>query len=907
VGARDDLPTGTVTLMFADIEGSTRLLDTLGDRYAGVLRRARALARAEVDEHRGVEVDTAGDGSFYAFRTPQDAVAAAAAVHRALAAERWPQDVAVRLRVGIHTGTPLATEEGYIGLDVHRAARICAVSHGGQVVVSQQARELLGDELPDRLALRALGSHRLKDVPEPMMLHQLVGDGLEDGFAPLRALGSSLPALHHRLVGREREREQLETLLDREGTRLVTITGPGGAGKSRLALEVAVRRAEARHVSLVGLASIADPVLVPAAIARAVGVREAAGRDLVDEIALALTGRNVLLVLDNLEHLPGAADTVRQLLSSSFDVTVLATSRVPLRLAAERVLGLEPLGEVDAAALFHELAAARGVPVPDDSETTVRRICRRLDNLPLAIELVVARLNVLSPTALLEALDTGLALRTEGPVDLPERQRTLRATIAWSYSLISPAQRDLHQLLAVFAGGATIGDLEAVATPGTDVLEGLAALADGNLIRADADAGGGSRISMLDTVRDYAVERLAEDGALDRARDAHMRLFLQLAEAAEAELAGPDQRRWLDLLEAEHDNLRAALQRALDTGLAEDMLRAVSATGRFWRAHGHVAEARRWLRAGLAAGAPVDAGVLARAQWTDARQAMAQGHPLEAVTLLDAALALFRSVGDEESAVFALCELSQAHVQLGDLDAASREAASGLAAARALDDPRALSAALNTTAGVAVEQEDHDTARALYGESLALRRTLDDPLLVVNSANNLGLAAFRQGDREAATRALEECLELARELGDELHSASALCALGELALLDGDPATGARLLLQAHASYVTLEDDRMQAECLHGLGAAAAAAGHDELGARLWGAADAARARLGAVTVPEEDVVQVLVEASMRHNLGAARLAGALEEGRRADVAELLAQLAREGKPTGASERRHEG
>lgn len=398
MAGRDDLPRGTVTLLFADLEGSTRLLRALGSEYVAVLARERRLLREIAKDGHGVEVDTSGDGAFFAFTTAPEAVSAAAAVQRAMNREPWPDGHVLRLRVGVHTGTPAVGDEGYVGVDVHRAARICAAAHGGQVVVSQQTRELLEPSPPAGVSLKPLGVHRLKDFPGPTSLYQVVAEGLEDEFAPLRTLGgAALPALHHRLVGRRAERAELERMLDDRTTRLVTLTGPGGAGKSRLALEIAARRSDSQPVVLVGLASISDHALVPSAIARAAGVRESGDRPLVEDVAAALEGRHALLVLDNLEHVAAAAPVLAQLLDASSDTTILATSRTSLRLSSERVYRVAPLTVGDAAVLFTELAGSRGVQLPAESAEVVRAICRRLDGLPLAIELVVARLAVLDP------------------------------------------------------------------------------------------------------------------------------------------------------------------------------------------------------------------------------------------------------------------------------------------------------------------------------------------------------------------------------------------------------------------------------------------------------------------------------------------------------------------------------
>ena len=440
---RRNLPEGTVTLLFADVEGSTRLLYALGERFEPARARLREVVGDAATGHGGHEVDWAGDGVFLAFASAREALSAAVEIQRTLADEPWPDEERLRLRIGVHTGEPRLADDGYIGMDVVVAARICASSHGEQVVVSRATRDLVGSEPVPGGEYRPLGRHRLKDIPAAEQLFQLVAPGLRLEFPPLRTLGAaSLPSLHHRLVGRERALERISELLHRPDVRLVTITGPGGAGKSRLALEAAAGAALERPVHLVGLAPVSDPDLVPDAIARTLGVRESPSRSALESAAEALADTGALLILDNLEHLAPAAMHIAELLNRARDLDVLVTSRTPLRLLGEHILPLDPLATDDAATLFVELAAARGIVLQPEALSTVREICRRLDGLPLAIELVAARLVVLPPADIVRALDEGLALDMEGPVDLPERQRTLRAAIDWSYGLLTDAQRD---------------------------------------------------------------------------------------------------------------------------------------------------------------------------------------------------------------------------------------------------------------------------------------------------------------------------------------------------------------------------------------------------------------------------------------------------------------------------------
>jgi predicted ATPase/class 3 adenylate cyclase len=837
---RLDLPSGTVTLLFADVEGSTRLLSALGERFGEARQRMRELVRDAAAAHDGHEVDWAGDGVFLSFSRARDAVAAAAQIQRSLAEEPWPDDAAHRLRIGVHTGEPELGDEGYVGMDVVIASRICGSAHGEQIVVSRATRDVAGDEpLPDA-SFRPLGRHRLKDVPAATQLFQLVAPDLREGFPPLKTLSaSSLPALHHRLVGRAEALARVEDLLS-DGARLVTITGPGGAGKSRLALEVAADAATERPVHLVGLAPIAEPELVPSAIARSLGVREPDSEPLVAAIGDRLNGTGALLYLDNLEHLGPSAVYVAALLDLAPDLQILATSRVPLHLSTERVAPLEPLALVDATTLFVELAAGRGVVLQPDALESVREICRRLDGLPLAIELVAARLVVLPPAEIVRALAEGLALRMEGPVDLPERQRTLRAAIDWSYQRLTESQRVLHGCLAAFSDGAELSDARAIAGDGETFLVDLEALVGWSLVRSEA-SDGALRLAMLETVREYALERLRVQGRLDDVRERHARHFLELALEAETELSGPSQNAWLNRLEREYDNITTALDWLLSSGQVEDALRAVSALDRFWRAHAHVSEARRWLALALDFAADVPAHVQADALWTAARQAAGQSDWDAAVPLLEEALPLFRAGGREREVVFTLSELAFLAIRRGDLDRGAELSEEALAVARRIDDPRATSAALLTLAEIRSTQGDHERALVHNREAVALRRDLGDLLLVTDAVHNLGWVAFLAGDYPGARVAFEESLASARELGESLHTAEALRMLGELDLFDGDAHFAEERIRESLDISTALGSDLDRAAGLTALGGVQALRGKPEEAAELFAEALALR------------------------------------------------------------------
>jgi len=876
---RKGLPSGTVTLLFADIEGSTRLLNALGVRFGSVRARSREIVREIASRHRGADVDWAGDGVFLAFQGARDGVAAAAELQRALDEEPWGPEEAIRLRIGLHTGEPDLDGDGYVGIDVVVAARICSAAHGGQVVVSETTRNLVGDAPLHDVTLRALGEHRLKDVLEPQPLYQLVGPGLTETFPPLSTFGgATLPALHHRLVGRDAQLEEIEALLARDDIRLVTVTGPGGTGKSRLALEVCARVALRRPVHLVGLASISDSSLVPAAIARVLGVRESPDRTLVHDVAEALAGKHTLLYLDNLEHLPGAAEHVRDLLDAVPDLDVLATSRAPLRLSRERVLPLEPLPVDEAVQLFVELSRDRGVPIDEAQQPVAREICVRLDCLPLAIELVAARMTFLSPAQLLEALDHGLAFELEGPSDLPARQRTLGAAIGWSFGLLTPGQQALHCVLAVFSGGCTLEDARHVAGDPDRLLGDLEALVLGSLVRGDA-AAGGVRLSMLETVREDALARLTAAGRLDELRNRHADRFLELALEAEQGLAGPEQAAWTERVEPELDNIRSALDWLLLSGRVEDMLRATSALERFWRATAHVSEARRRFALGLDLADELVPEVRAAALRNSGHMAMSQSDWHAAATLFDEAIALFEECDQGTEVVVGLSLASFVELRRDDPERADALGRRALELARILDDERALVLALMALADVGWVRGEYERSLAQYEEAVEISRRTNDPLLVVNVTYNLGMAAYQGGDLDRGRGAFEEALRRAIDLGDAPHRAAARFMLAELDVLAGDTSSAREHAQDSLALYTELEDSRSRARCLVILAAAAAVDGRSEDAARLLGAAETARGDAAADEFEAPVLARVLPD--LESTLGVARLAAIVAEGAR--------------------------
>jgi predicted ATPase/class 3 adenylate cyclase len=839
--SRGDLPRGTVTMLFADVEGSTRLLYALGQRFEPARARLREIVRESTAAHGGHEVDWAGDGVFLVFPGARDAIVAAFRIQRELDEEAWPAEHALRLRMGLHTGEPDSAEDGYVGADVVIAARICAAAHGGQVVVSRATRDVVGTEPFPGASYRPLGLHRLKDIPAPEQLFQLAAPGLEQDFPPLRTLGAaSLPALHHRLVGRDDALERIGALLHRSDVRLVTVTGPGGTGKSRLGLEVAASAALERPVHLVGLAPIAHVDLVPGSIARAISVRESPSTPLLQGIAEALDGTHALLFLDNLEHLAPAATYVAELLDQVPDLDVLVTSRAPLQLSGEHVLPLEPLSEEDAATLLTELAAARGVVLQPDALASVHEICRRLDGLPLAIELVAARLVVLPPAEILRALDEGLVLEMEGPVNLPERQRTLRSAIDWSYDLLSDAQRSLHGALAVFVNGCAIDHAREVSGAGTGFIRDLEALVAWSLVRSEV-TDGDLRLTMLQTVREHAIDRLAAAGRLEEFRRRHAEHFLALALVAEEGLEGSEQRVWAERLERDLDNIRTALDWLLTSGRAPDAVRATSSLERFWRANAHLSEARRRLQLGLELASDLPAADRALALRHAAHMAMGQSDWDSAAPLLEEAIRLFEENGDAGGQVVALGYLGFVALRQGNVGRARDLGDQALSVATGLGDERAMAVALMALGDIAWIDGAYERAIADYTSAVEMARRVGDPLLIVSAVYNLGMAAFQGGNVVRARVAFDEALALGLELREAPHTAAAHFMLAELGMLSGDASTAGGHALESLSLYTSLEDDRSRARCLVVLAGVAEARGELDDAARLLGAANGLR------------------------------------------------------------------
>lgn len=792
------LPVGTVTLVFTDIEGSTALLRQLGpDAYAAALQSHCEMLRHAFVPHGGVEVKTVGDAFFFAFPRATAALAAALAGQLRLA------DTVIRVRMGVHTGEPVLAAGDYVGIDVHKAARVAAAAHGGQVLVTEQTAALSRtDQLLD------LGLHRLKDLTAPERLYQLRAPELRAVFPPLRTLDAhahNLPLQPTPLIGRESELHELATWLEGDRVRALTLTGPGGTGKTRLALQAAANSVEAFSggAFFVNLSQVRETAAVLPAIAQSLGAREEPGRSLAQVIGVCIAGRKTLVLLDNLEQVIEAAPDIAALLAATPSLHVLATSRIPLRIRGEQEFPVRPLsaprneerhsGErlvhYPAVQLFVERAQAvrPGFRADAANVEAIAEICRRLDGLPLAIELAAARSRILDPETMLERLDKRLNLLTGGYRDLPLRQRTLRNTIQWSHDLLGFEERVVFRRISAFAGEITIAAIQRICDLGDlsgDLLDTIDSLVEKNLVRR-LDGAVEPTMSLLETIRDFAREQLLESSEFEKISERHAAHFLAIAEEARPKLVGGEQRKWSELLDSVYQDLRAAHRWLVSREDFDRATRLAASLQTFWIARGQLQEGRDWLEESLASPRGCEPEIRTVAMSGLAALARQQGDLNAAESVLDECLTIARQHGLDRSAAVALLNLAAVYGLREDLDRSDHCLEESLQLLERMNEPR-LSAMAATNLGVNADRRgDLAHARELWEKAIPLYEAVGDLRNAAVTRSNLGHLAFDQGNLEEATRRFRESLEIISRAGDVYYTVYEIANLAMVAAASG--------------------------------------------------------------------------------------------------------------------------
>jgi predicted ATPase/class 3 adenylate cyclase len=851
------LPSGTVTFLFTDIEGSTKLWEQHPDAMKLALARHDALLRRAIETNNGYAFKTVGDAFYAVFPAAPEALIAALAGQRALQAEAWGE-TPIRVRMALHTGTVDEREGDYFGPPINRVARLLSAGHGGQTLISLATQELVHNCLPTNASLRDLGEHRLKDLFRSEHVYQLDASDLPSQFPPIQTLDgklTNLPAQPTPFIGRERELAALLNLLRRADVRLVTLTGPGGTGKTRLSLQAAADLLEEyKHgVFFIALATLTDPELVISTIASVFNVHEAGGQSAETLLKDYLAEKQLLLVLDNLEQIIRAAPKIGELLSAAPQLKIVTSSREKLRVYGEHEYPVPPLAlpdlkkkstvavlsQFEAVALFIQRAQAANLKfeITEQNAAAVAEVCVRLEGLPLAIELAAARSKLLTPQMILERLSSRLKGLTGGARNLPARQQTIRGMIDWSYDLLDEGEKRLFARLAVFVGGWTLEAAEAIGAEALPVavFDGLESLVDKSLVRQVEGVGGEPHFTMLETLREYALEKLGESGEEEKVRNQHLEFFRKLAEATEPGLFGAKQKDSMERLEIERDNVRAALEWTLESknesARIEEGLRLAGALYWFWHLGVHFVAGIDWLERLLALSQPQTVQAVVRA-----KALMALGWLLgvemsrrEIETALDLGravsaslegLTLYKQLGDKRGAAFALRSLSHAYwySQPPDPERCAAAAEEGLALFRELGDKFGI-AEMGTFLGyVARGQGDFDRAEIFFEEALPLRREVGSLDGIAWGLFQLGLLAVDRGNYEQAQALLQESRTVWGELNSREWVGHTTVNLAHLMLLQSNYQQAAALAEESLVEFRETGSKRYIAGSLFFLG-----------------------------------------------------------------------------------------